>query len=200
MQRAILTSRPLLASVSASGVRANLCADLCEKGGSYTSTVEPSGHHVNRASAGHGRAELQRLWGDSHDCSAVREDGWWHTTCPGAEDDDAFKVRLARAEVWIQERVAEYAADPHATPDYLLIVSHADFIDAMITKVLKLENHAKYVFYSSNTAISHLEFNVTKGAPQAVRVRGTNIKPVSVQAHELAELAREHHDRPITPA
>ena len=74
----------------------------------------------------------------------------------------------------------------------VLQVSHADFIDSAITAFLQIPpSVAKYIFYSSNTAITHLEFELYKGRESKVedlkvRVRGTNIKPVRVDAHELA--------------
>lgn len=189
MQRAILTSRPLLASVHPP-LRATMVADVCEKGGSYT---RKDGQNV--ADPGKGRSALAALWGSTHDVpAAIPEHGWWQTHCKGEEDSEAFEQRLLRAKEWIHGLVEAYKADPATTPDYTLIVSHADFIDAILTKLLGLPaGHAKYVFYSSNTSISHVEFDVSEVKP-AVRIRGCNIKPVAIQAHELAEIARTHHE------
>jgi len=230
MQRAILTSLPLLRSINeaaaaaaasaspdAAGdasaapaaptpLRATLVADVCEKGGSYRMKRDAAGAAYNEAWGGAGRAELERLWGSTHDASSIHADGWWSTSCPGAEDDAAFEERLQRAEQWIRSEVHRYAADT-SRPDYLLVVSHADFIDAILTKILKVHSHGKYVFYSSNTSISHVEFEVNKraDAPQdadpnvVVRVRGTNIKPVNVEAHELA-VRHTHPGRDATEA
>ena len=212
MQRAILTSLPLLKVINeaaaagnpdATPLRATLIADVCEKGGSYKLKHDAAGVAFNEAWGGAGRAQLHELWGATHDASGIREDGWWSTSCPGAEDDAAFEERLQRAESWLRSLVHLYAVDP-VQPDYHIIVSHADFIDAILTRILKLHSHGKYVFYSSNTSISHLEFEVNKrpDAPAdaephvVVRVRGTNIKPVSVEAHELIM----HHSHPGRPA
>ena len=189
MQRAILTSRPLLASVHPP-LRASMVAVVCEKGGSYT---RRDGQNV--ADPGKGRSALRALWGSTHDVpTEIPEEGWWQTRCKGEEDSEAFEERLGRAMEWIYGLVEEYKAAPEATPDYTVVVSHADFIDAILTKLLRLPaGHAKYVFYSSNTSISHVEFDVSEAKP-AVRIRGTNIKPVAIAAHELAEIARAHHE------
>jgi broad specificity phosphatase PhoE len=192
MKRAILTSIPMIKTYKLP--RAQLVADMCEKGGSYTSIRDASGAPQNKADPGLNAAELDRLYHATHDSKGIREDGWWHTTCVGSEDNEAFEERLQRAKAWIENEVEQYAKDP-SNPDYMVIVSHADFIDSMLTKLLQLQNHAKYVFYSSNTAISHVEFEVrpdADGKKQSpwVRIRGTNIKPVSVSTHELPL----HHD------
>jgi len=125
MQRAILTSIPLIKTYKLP--RALLKADVCEKGGSYTTTTDPdTGVHTNTASPGLGRSQLAERWSETHDASEIREDGWWHTTCTGAEDAVAFEERLIRAIRWIREEVDAYAQDP-SRPDYLIVVSHADF-------------------------------------------------------------------------
>lgn len=196
MQRAILTSQPLLRAYQLP--RALLVADVCEKGGSYVTHKDlAAGTHQNVASPGRSRAELTELYGATHDASECGVDGWWYTPSPGAEDNDAFEARLLRAQSWLENIVRSYASDSNQ-PDYLVIVSHADFIDAILTKLLRLPaGHAKYVFYASNTSISHVEFEVSATSEEAasarigVRIRGTNIKPVSVSASELAL----HHNR-----
>lgn len=180
---------------------------MCEKGGSYVTHKEPAGpdgqpgKHENRANPGLGREELERLYGTTHDSRDLREDGWWHTPCSGAEDSDAFEQRLIRARSWIEGQVTEYSKNPLETPDYMLIVSHADFIDAILTKLLDIKPRVRYVFYSSNTSISHVEFEIQSSddqgqsppPPPGVRIRGTNIKPVDVSAHELPIQHEQQH-------
>lgn len=193
MRRAIETSIPMMKEFGLP--RALLVASVCEKGGSYTrekvTGADGREEYRNKRDPGPTRAELQAKWGETHDPKDIHEDGWYRSpTCPGSEDNAAFHARLHEAKAWIEAQVMAYAAD-ETHPDYLLIVSHADFIDAAITTFLRLQDHAKYVFYSSNTAISHLEFELSKGPTSKVedlhvRIRGTNIKPVNVDAHELA--------------
>lgn len=198
MQRAILTSIPLIRSYSLP--RATLLPDVCEKGGSYQTVFldSPCGgapSQENQATPGASREELRAKWGKTHEPSLCGEQGWWISRSKGNEQDDAFEARLIRAQRWIEEEVVSYAtgAETDEQPDYLVIVSHADFIDAIITKMLRLTPSGKYVFYSSNTSISHMEYEVKRGLSReetkkqlVVRVRGTNIKPVKVDAHELA--------------
>jgi broad specificity phosphatase PhoE len=212
MQRTILTSLPLLHSLKGPHgtpphLTATIVADVCEKGGSYKSVRDPAtGVATNQAFRGLTRSQFAEKWGNTHDPSALSEEGWWQPTGPGAEDDVAFEARLLRAKAWLAQQAADYAAktaaaasassDAALPPDYLLIVSHADFIDAILIKLLRVQAAAKYIFYSGNTSISHVEFEAhppsaaTAGAAGSaeliVRVRGTNIKPVDIDAHELA--------------
>jgi broad specificity phosphatase PhoE len=197
MRRAIETSIPL---IKAYGLpKALLVASVCEKGGSYTSHKKPDApehsKYENKRDPGPSRAQLSEKWGATHDASEIYEDGWWRCPeCPGAEQNDAFHKRLLEAKAWIERQVLEYGrAKPEENkPDYMIVVSHADFIDSAITAFLQLPaTKAKYTFYSSNTAISHLEFELYNGKESTVedlkvRIRGTNIKPVRVDAHELA--------------
>lgn len=199
MQRTILTSLPLYTALRAANPeleRATLVPDVCEKGGNYLSVRdEEKKVSINKVEAGATRKELDERWGKTHDPALCLEDGWWQTGGTGAEQEEDYAARLERAERYLMEHVRAYARDP-ARPDYLFVVSHADFIDSILTKILRLQpGHAKYVFYSVNTGISHLEFEVhpppaeTDGAKQrdpAVRVRGTNIKPIHADSHELS--------------
>jgi broad specificity phosphatase PhoE len=210
MQRTILTSLPLLHSLKGPHgtpphLTATIVADVCEKGGSYKSVRDPvTGVATNQAFRGLTRSQFAEKWGNTHDPSSLSEEGWWQPTGPGAEDDVAFEARLLRAKAWLAQQAADYAAktaaaasassDAALPPDYLLIVSHADFIDAILIKLLRVQAAAKYIFYSGNTSISHVEFEAhppsaagaAASAELIVRVRGTNIKPVDIDAHELA--------------
>jgi hypothetical protein len=77
--------------------------------------------------------------------------------------------------------------------DALVLVVHADLIDALLTRFLQVKE-IQYSFYTNNTAVTHLEFDIKHmnsdehprlADRQVVRVRCANSAPVDVESHAL---------------
>jgi broad specificity phosphatase PhoE len=61
-----------------------------------------------------------------------------------------------------QGQPATSASPPRSagnSPDYLVIVSHADFLNALLTRLFRVHEPPRYSFLHDNTAITHLELH-----------------------------------------
>ena len=202
-----LPTSALLPSVSPKSLpgplslRATLHPDFCERGGLYHPTPSPSGELVNHRNPGQSRAELQAAYGLSHDPSLCKEGGWWNLDGEAEEKDEEYFPRVDRAIAYVLQLARNHVGvGGSEAGDYVLVVSHADFIDSFLTRILRVGNagHPRHVFYAGNTSISHVELKwggrggkggvgKDKGDKQElsefeVRVRCQNSMPRRVQA------------------
>ena len=150
---------------------ASLHPDFCEKGGLYSPVLDDATGKLHYArKAGMTRRELEVAYGKSHTPSPhCKESGWWNTDGQGEETESEYRQRLDRAAHFILSLAAQHrtamasGADAPSARDYVLVVSHADLIDSLLTRLLSVHNGRKpmHCFYASNTSVSHLELTHT---------------------------------------
>ena len=222
-----LSTSALLASVDPSTLpaplpfRATLHPDFCERGGLYAPIRSPSGSFTNQRTLGLTRTQLAAAYGGSHTAEMCGERGWWNLDGVAEEEDHEYFPRVDRAIGYVLQQARAYAATlanptpapswsspstPPSAADYLLVVSHADFIDSFLTRILRLGNggHPRHVFYATNTSVSHVEVKVGGGGRKGgagggggggeggsvqaeldgfeVRIRCTNSRPRGIEA------------------
>lgn len=186
-QSLTLPDEQLLASVSPTSLpsplpyRAVIHPDFCERGGFYSTQADDHGVVRNVRSRGMTRSQLEAAYGKSHMADKCKEDGWWNEDAEGEEQEDEYFARVERAITYTLTQAALYHQHHHAarqlTPtaashhdsgsgeshsaDYMVVVSHADFIDSFLTRILQIHNHGrpKHCFYASNTSVSHVELS-----------------------------------------
>ena len=181
-----LADDQLLASVSPSALpsplpyRALIHPDFCERGGFYITQPDESGVMRNVRKRGMTRGQLEAEYGNSHMADRCKKDGWWNDDAEGEEQEDEYFPRVERAVSYTLTQAALYHRFHHSarqpthasthrdngsgeshSADYMLVVSHADFIDSFITRILQVHNHGrpKHCFYASNTSVSHVEIS-----------------------------------------
>lgn len=183
-----LADDQLLASVSPLTLpapleyRALIHPDFCERGGYYSTDADEQGVVRNVRNSGMTRAQLEAEYGNSHIPDRCKEDGWWNQDAEGEEQEDEYFQRVERAITYTLTQAALYHQHHHSasqpaghqrdsgsgeshSADYMVVVSHADFIDSFLTRILQVHNHGrpKHCFYASNTSVSHIELSY---APQ----------------------------------
>ena len=181
-----LPSQQLLASVSPLSLpqplpyRAWIHPDFCERGGFYSTVVDDAGVARNVRNRGMTRSQLEAAYGNSHMADRCKEDGWWNQDAEGEEQEDEYFPRVERAITYTLSQAALYHQHHHTarqpnsasthrdngsgeshSADYMAVVSHADFIDSFLTRILQVHNHGrpKHCFYASNTSVSHVEIS-----------------------------------------
>ena len=202
-----MSEQALLAAVSPSSLpaqlslRAAIHPDFCERGGLYAPVRAKDGSLYNQRVLGASRAELEAAYGRSHSAALCKEAGWWNQDAEAEESDAEYFPRVDRAIAFVLHQARLHAAAHHRkedSADHLLLVSHADFIDSWLTRVLRVGNGGvpRHVFYASNTSVSHVEVRWA-GRPEAevpagdgkldlthfeVRIRCSNSMPRRIPA------------------
>ena len=159
--------------------RALIHPDFCERGGYYSTQADEQGVVRNVRSRGMTRAQLEAEYGNSHIADRCGKDGWWNEDSEGEELEEEYFPRVERAISYALTQAALYHQHHHSArqptgtaqrdsgsgeshgADYMVVVSHADFIDSFLTRVLQVHNHGrpKHCFYASNTSVHHIELS-----------------------------------------
>lgn len=165
LERAIQTADQV-ARVMGRGAFATSMPDLCERGGCYTGGGRGSGFVPGRT-----RAELSEAW-PAHDFSACSERGWWAgiTSSAGFEDAPEFEARMDRVVEFLRELAWQHRAEVRrrraadrgeaaavaGSPDYVVIVAHADFLAQLLSRLMNLRAPSLYPFRHENASVSHV--------------------------------------------
>jgi broad specificity phosphatase PhoE len=217
LRRTIETSLPLLIEAQKlrnqhnNAFRAQLLADICERGGCYRTEFDDAGKQINIRLLGSTRAQLNQQYGSTHNAEKIKEQGWWQQTEQGEEKMHEFHDRVNRAIEFIKQQALNYCLfhnnyknnsssnnksnsptnSTNLPPDFEVLFTHADFIDGFLVRLLQLPNVPQYIFYSANTSVTHIEFELPP-VPQKdgvystqdlqVRIRCSNSKPINVGA------------------
>lgn len=209
-------------------IKAQLYSSICERGGSYkTINIDTNNHtQTNIRTLGKTRSEFEQLYYNTHTADLINTNGWYadytdlnKQPMQGEELDHEFDQRVNDSIQFIKQKMNKYHnaysqyknnIDNNSTnndinestlpPDYVILISHADFIDSFLTKMLDISGIPEYTFYSVNTSVSHLEFDsikpksislklsdqsIVNNKSYMIRVRCTNSKPVDVESHTM---------------
>ena len=217
-----LADDKLLASVSPALLpeplpyRAMIHADFCERGGYYRTLTDAKGVSRNVRERGMTRSQLQAEYGNSHMADRCKEDGWWNDDAEGEEQDDEYLDRVERAITYTLTQAALYHQYHHSarqpataathqhhsgsgeshSADYMAVVSHADFIDSFLTRLLQVHNHGrpKHCFYASNTSVSHVELSYSPLAHERGQAGGGSVR-LPKEGAVLSDVLRDYEVR-----
>ena len=216
-----LPDEQLLASVTPSSqseqlpYRAVIHPDFCERGGFSSTETDDKGVARNVRNRGMTRAALEAEYGNSHSAERCKEDGWWNEDSAGEEQEDEYFPRVERAIAYTLTQAALYHQQHHSarqpagasaqrdngsgeshSADYMLVVSHADFIDSFITRLLQVHNHGrpKHCFYASNTSVSHVELSYSPLHHDRHTATGSSVQ-LPKEGAVLADVLRDYEVR-----
>ena len=195
--------------------RAVIHPAFCERGGYYKTEASDDGVVRNVRSRGMGRAALEAEYGNSHMADRCGEDGWWNNDSPGEELESEYFPRVDRAIHYTLTQASLYhhhhsrnqqqqsasvgggskgSGEDHSC-DWMVVVSHADFIDSFITRILRIQNNGrpKHCFYASNTSVSHIELAYYPRHSQ--QQQGSEGVVLPKDGVELAEVLKDYEVR-----